>query len=579
MPAATGSFMIRPTCRLLAAALLGLAGLAVPHRAAAGPGPGPTAASGDAAPQEQSESDDAQPRSGEDDEDLSLQLAQPDFSLIGLPTTLRVPRHESAFRVTHRFTRSVGQGDAASLLENLFGLDGGARIGLEYRFGLFHGTQIGIHRTSNRTIELFLQRELLAQRGGGSPVDVALLAAVEGTNNLRDEYSPVLGALVSRTVGDRAALYFEPLWIHNARPLILAAEDDRHTLLLGLGARVRVGRSAYVTAEFAPRVGYTPGVHHAAVGLEKRAGGHSFQLNVSNGFGTTPGQIAGGGVDSESWYLGFNISRKFFRTTGAPQARDDAGSAGVQEEDDPDLDTNPAQPDFTLVNLPTTLRVPRHKSAFRVTHRFARPLGAGSVGSLLEDFFGFDAGGLIGLEYRFGLFRGTQVGIHRTSDRTVQFFGQHDLVRQAEGWPVGLAVVATVDGTNNFRDSYSPGVGVVVSRAFGAAGAAYLVPMFVDNTNLLSGDAAEHDDTLLVGIGARFRISRTLYLVGEYNPRVAGYDARVHQASFGIEKRAGGHSFQLNFNNGFGTTWGQIARGGTGNEDWYIGFNISRKFF
>jgi len=84
-------------------------------------------------------------------------------------------------------------------------------------------------------------------------------------------------------------------------------------------------------------------------------------------------------------------------------------------QDDPDLDINFAQPDFTLVALPTTLRVPRHKSAFRVTHRFTRPLGNGDFGSLLEDFFGLDSGAQIGLEYRFGLFRGTQVGIHRAN--------------------------------------------------------------------------------------------------------------------------------------------------------------------
>ncbi len=48
---------------------------------------------------------------------------------------------------------------------------------------------------------------------------------------------------------------------------------------------------------------------------------------------------------------------------------------------------------------------------------------------------------------------------------------------------------------------------------------------------------------------------------------------------FGIEKRAGGHTFQMNFSNGIGTTFAQIARGGSGRDDWYIGFNISRKFF
>jgi hypothetical protein len=50
-------------------------------------------------------------------------------------------------------------------------------------------------------------------------------------------------------------------------------------------------------------------------------------------------------------------------------------------------------------------------------------------------------------------------------------------------------------------------------------------------------------------------------------------------ASFALEKRAGGHMFQLNFSNGFGTTMSQLARGGFTNDDWYLGFNISRKFF
>src|SRR5687767_1037792 len=56
-------------------------------------------------------------------------------------------------------------------------------------------------------------------------------------------------------------------------------------------------------------------------------------------------------------------------------------------EDDPDRDPNRNQPDFTIVNLPTTLRVPRFKSAFRVTHRFGRPFGAGDFGDLAGDLF------------------------------------------------------------------------------------------------------------------------------------------------------------------------------------------------
>jgi Membrane bound beta barrel domain (DUF5777) len=247
-------------------------------------------------------------------------------------------------------------------------------------------------------------------------------------------------------------------------------------------------------------------------------------------------------------------------------------------QDDPDRDVNFAQPDFSIVNLPTTLRLPRFGSAFRVTHRFGRPLGSGDFGNLLEDFFGLDSGAQIGLEYRFGLMRGLQAGIHRTSNRTIEFFSQYNLMQQRTGNAVDIGIVATVEGTNNFRDSYTPSIGAVVTREIGRAGAIYFEPIWVNNTNELPEELVDDNDTFIFGLGARIRIRPTVYVVGEFIPRV-GYDPGVHHGTFGIEKRAGGHTFQLNFSNGFGTTMGQLARGGTASDDWYLGFNISRKFF
>jgi hypothetical protein len=263
---------------------------------------------------------------------------------------------------------------------------------------------------------------------------------------------------------------------------------------------------------------------------------------------------------------------------------DPAGSAGgaavaAQPDDDPDRDINFAQPDFTLVALPTTLRVPRFKSAFRVTHRFGRPLGAGDFGDLVEDLFGLDSGALIGLEYRFGLFRGAQVGLHRTSNRTIQFFGAYNVRNQRDGAPFGLAVMASAEGTNNFRDSYSPGVGVLLSRELGERGAVYLEPFWVNNTNELPEEVVDDNDTVILGLGGRLRVRPTVYVVVEAAPRLTGYDPGVTHVSFGLEKRSGGHSFQVNFSNGFGTTLAQVARGGFNSDDWYLGFNISRKFF
>jgi hypothetical protein len=248
------------------------------------------------------------------------------------------------------------------------------------------------------------------------------------------------------------------------------------------------------------------------------------------------------------------------------------------QESNPDVRLDPLQPDFTLAALPTTLRLPARKMAFRVTHRFNRSLGRGDFGDLLNDFFGFDSGAQIGLELRYGLMPGTQVGVHRTSDKTIELFGQHNFLQQKpDGHPIGLDVVATYEGLDNLKDQKMAAFGVLVSRKAGKVAALYAEPMIVVNTNpTTEGD----NDTVMLGLGARVRIRPTTYLVGEVTPRLGGYRPGVNQGSFGIEMRAGGHTFQINFSNGLGTTLGQIAsRGGISSDSWFIGFNISRKFF
>jgi len=263
--------------------------------------------------------------------------------------------------------------------------------------------------------------------------------------------------------------------------------------------------------------------------------------------------------------------------TAAPAEAAAGAEAGAEQVDDPDTDVNRAQPDFTIVGLPTTLRLARHKGAMRFTHRFGRPLGEGDFGNLVEDLFGFDSGGVIGFEYRYGLFKATQIAVHRTNNRTIQFLLQRQVKGQDDTFPVSIDVFGSAEGTNNFRDSYSPGLGVIVSREFTDRAAIYAEPFWVNNTNQLPGELVDDNNSVMLGLGARVRFTPGVYGVFEVTPRLNGYDPGDHQMSFGIEKRAGGHSFQLNVSNAFGTTFGQMARGG--NDDWYIGFNLSRKFY
>jgi hypothetical protein len=103
----------------------------------------------------------------------------------------------------------------------------------------------------------------------------------------------------------------------------------------------------------------------------------------------------------------------------------------------------------------------------------------------------------------------------------------------------------------------------------------YATPIWVHNTAaILNVDR----DTFFIGVGGRLRLTPTVYVAAETSPRVAGYSPDKPAFAFGVEKRAGGHLFQLNFGNGQGTTFGQIARGGFPHA-LFMGFNLARKFF
>jgi len=156
------------------------------------------------------------------------------------------------------------------------------------------------------------------RQGTKSPIDLSALLAIEfssvGQQGVDSQSQPTLGLIVSRRFTEKAAVYAEPIWVNNSNPLPSVLVDSNDSFLLGVGGRFRVRRTVYLVAEVAPRAaGYRPGASHATVGLEKLVGGHVFQVNFSNGVGTTIGQVARGGSSNKDWYLGFNISRKFWR--------------------------------------------------------------------------------------------------------------------------------------------------------------------------------------------------------------------------------------------------------------------------
>jgi len=266
-----------------------------------------------------------------------------------------------------------------------------------------------------------------------------------------------------------------------------------------------------------------------------------------------------------------------------------SGSATTGPED---LDINEVVPDFALTALPTTLRMPAGKFAFRMTHRFARPIagtcpdegprpdGCGGIGAFVENFFGFDSASKVGLEVRYGIMPGTQVVLHRTNDRAIQIQAQRQLLRQSASRPLTLDLIGAVEGRNNFREDHTMSVGAVLAHQIADRGTVYVQPVLLFNSNPLPDSITDDNHTVMLGMGGRMRLGQTkMYLVAEAAPRLAGFKPDVDHLSFGFEHRSGGHMFQLNVSNSFGSTLRQVALGGPGNGDWFLGFNLSRRFF
>ena len=255
-----------------------------------------------------------------------------ELNVINLPTTKSLSRHGSSFRLTHRFARDMRRGDFGQLAEDLFALDNGAIIGLEYRFGITSDLQAGVHRSIlSRTIQMFGRYDRWRQNEQ-MPVSISLIGSIEGLDNFTEHYQPAIAASISRAFGTALVLYTVPMYVgHTAAADFVEGHDehshdvggepvvpvvDEHaghddTFMLGLGGRLRLRPSVFVAGEVSPRLaGYDPLRATWGFALEKKTEGHTMQINFTNSWGTTFGQLARVG-SAHDIYLGFNITRRF----------------------------------------------------------------------------------------------------------------------------------------------------------------------------------------------------------------------------------------------------------------------------
>jgi hypothetical protein len=273
----------------------------------------------------------------------------------------------------------------------------------------------------------------------------------------------------------------------------------------------------------------------------------------------------------ESWVTSLRRFPAPSSAAGAPGAPTPAAAARKAPFD------TPAFFGTTLINLPTTTTPDKGDILVRISHRFSDRVEEG-----FDDFFGFDSYANILLGVGYGVTDRLAVSIGRA--RTLKEFElAADWLIAEQGRTAGLPFSATLHGGASLATDGSPDEAKVFAAVSLSVQATrrlsfLAVPSFASNAN--SG-MLEPEGTFAVGLGARYMIFKDFSFTVEWVPVLAGYKAAESGWGLGIEKKIGGHVFQVFVNNALGLTPAQFLPGGDlrlGDFDFRIGFNIYRTF-
>lgn len=229
--------------------------------------------------------------------------------LINLPTTLTPGKGEFLLRISHRFSEPVDAG-----FGELFGLDSYANIMIGLGYGITDDLSVSLGRARFAKEWEFGADWLVAEQGlsGRLPFSVALHTGVSLATD-GDDSAKVFAVLsLSRQFTKRFSVLVAPAVATNVNHWDL---DPEASFALGIGARYMVFEDFSVTAEWVPTLaGYKDVESGWGLGLEKKIGGHVFQVFVTNVFGLTTAQVLPGGdlrIGDLDLRIGFNIFRTF----------------------------------------------------------------------------------------------------------------------------------------------------------------------------------------------------------------------------------------------------------------------------
>lgn len=241
-----------------------------------------------------------------------------DDRLFTLPSGRRLDRHGFYFNFTHRFPYEAAfHGPARG--HTLLGLDEFALASFGFSYGVTSKFSLSAFRSPSvigRPIQLRAAYNLLDERDG-QPFNAAIGFAVEGQNDFQRNFITSFELIASRSLTQRAQLYFVPtVSLHN-RPVLGATSSltdappyqpcsaseaagigpltgirpCANTVALGAGLSVDVRPTVALIGEVNPTVvnGRDLGIHRPvySFAIQKKIWRHAFTLGFTNGAGVT----------------------------------------------------------------------------------------------------------------------------------------------------------------------------------------------------------------------------------------------------------------------------------------------------
>lgn len=252
--------------------------------------------------------------------------------LVNLHTNEQMKAKHLDFRIQHRFQPMQIDKENVYGLYNMFGVDGAVmRLGFEY--GVTDKLMMGFGRSNvGKTYDLMAKYKILQQTRGKKSMPISVnyfgnigINTLEFADKTRNNFftsrlSFVNQLIITRKFNDYVSVAITPTMVH--QNLVETKAQSHDIYAIGLGASVKISRSARFNFEYIPRLNArdekkldgTQYYDAFAFGLDIETGGHVFQLHFTNGAGLIEQQFISQNANKLSLNtlrFGFNLSRVF----------------------------------------------------------------------------------------------------------------------------------------------------------------------------------------------------------------------------------------------------------------------------